>query len=185
MICDDVLSNLETGGFAKRLQARLHLLRCRRCRQVNVHVGEFKQELSNAEPLVKKHRKIWMAVAQPDRADQGYQPVGVSARWVFAGLAAATAVMVVVGIWLIQRDDPRRIVDNDPPRHEVKVEPHSGEQLSGGSVSRELDKIHSKLVALSKELDELSGMIELMDEHKRVDDLLSRYAMYKPNQSGI
>lgn len=176
MKCDDVLAKLETGHVVDRLSARFHVRRCSECQRAYRQLAEFKRSLAHTEPIRESDRRRWFAATGTEPPDRVTRRALASPRWAYAILATAAVILVAIGIRLTQknRSSDRIVRGPTAPQSEVK-----SSDISGTLAWQELADVREGMAELGKELAELSGRVELLDEEKEVDDVLSRLALHR------
>jgi len=164
MNCDDFLPSMETGGLVRRMRARRHAARCRRCAAVYAAFVSATQQWASPEPLSPCARHLWEQAA-------GELAVGPFRwrRWMplAAGLAAACVVLLAVAMVLRKgfiAPPPREVA---PRPSEVPAAPIP--QRLAGDVIEQLDPAEelSRLAAAARQLD--AQLQRLRHEAERID----------------
>lgn len=171
MNCEDLWRWIETGNFLQRLLARRHAAKCPGCARSLGDLGAVRRELARAEPLSRAERRPWERASQADTARPAVSGIRVA---LLAGTSVAALAILAALVWTAWRWGAGR------PVEVVSPEPSSVSQAAGrqgidGDPVRQIRQMKAQLLALSEELEELSRRAAVLDERKRVDQLLLEY----------
>lgn len=163
--CEKVVAAMVTGGPIRRWQAGWHAARCPRCAAARDELRQVAGALAEETPLTAPQRRLWIAAT-------GDEPTAEPSRawWSRPALAGALAAVVLgaVGVWwAVQPVDHQQgspaMANVDPPA------------VREGT-SRDVEGLRGRVVALSRELDELRGRADLLDARKDAEALMARLA---------
>lgn len=171
MNCEDLWKWIETGNFAQRMLARRHAAKCPSCARWLSHLGRVRRELARAEPLSRAERRAWERASQVDAARPAVSAVRVA---VLAGTGvAALSILIALACTAWQWGAGRPVEVVSPQQSPVGQV--AGRQTIDDVAVRQIRQMKSQLLALSEELEELSRRAAMLDERKRVDQLLLEY----------
>lgn len=161
--CEETLAALATGGWIRRLRARLHAARCPRCASARDDLWGIAGALADTIPLTTDQRGLWADASGTDPTRFG------RTRRLRPALAAAAAVLIIVAVaaWWASRaadrhHDARDIANVPTPA--LAVEARDGADL------------RARVTALMQELDVLRRHADLLDARKDADAVLARLA---------
>jgi len=172
MRCDEFLRSSRTGNVWRRLLARLHAARCRRCAQLLQRVAAMEHELSQSPPLSQSQRRLWEQAMEIEREAPARSPVR---RPLLAAVAATLLVGIAVAIW--QWGEGSRPAEGPVAENEQRqAEPAIRESpLAQSRDSEDLAEIRAGLDRLSLRLDHLSRKAALLNARRQVAELIDRY----------
>ena len=186
MRCEDFLSSLETGGFVKRLLARRHAARCRRCTEAAAAIERLTQELAKSEPLTRELRQCWVQAAsgvqqaangpQRDARKLRDQPF-VMRQWPKLAVAAAAAAAVVLAIVLWPKSGDERSTEppNWSPGPEASVSAIRTVQVEPADALARLD---AEIANAEAEIAALIDRVERMQASRQAGELLAAYGRW-------
>jgi hypothetical protein len=174
MTCDRAVILLATGGPLGRWRARRHCSRCPNCAAEAARIGRIARALSVVEPLSAAQRALWSSASTDARPSPS--PPARSRRALLVGSAAAIAlVLVAIVAWRPSPGPGPRpgppIVIAEPP---APPSPGVRSETSPETI-RELGDLEVQLRALSRDLAQLRGRAELLDERKEAEALSRRF----------
>ena len=176
MKCNDFLPNSTTGGLAARWLARLHAIRCPRCAATWEGLAKMRAEMSPAQPLSARERKLWENAAHAPRPSEMTKP---ARERPLIRLATAAVLLLAAGWFFVSRDGAPPVTDRLPVP-----------AIAVGSAAirytpAELADIESGLTRLSAELDRLHGLAESLDARRDLRQLSQAYpSLTVPGQTG-
>jgi hypothetical protein len=174
MTCDRAFTLLATGGPLGRWRARRHGSRCPSCAAEAARIRRIARELSAVEPLSAAQRALWSS-ASTDPRPSASRPARLGPA-LLAGSAAAVVLVLVAIVarrpWQGSevRPGPAIVVANPPDSPKLSDRPATGPETI-----RELGDLEVQLRALSRELAQLRGRAELLDERKEAEALSRRF----------
>ena len=174
MKCETTLARLETGTACQHLLARLHLGRCSDCRAAHRNFVALKRELSRGDQPTDADRRAWLAKAGPIPADRASPAIRPAIWWIPVGTAVGLTALASIGFWFLPPRSP-----DDPPGPTSHSGIHSVQQISGHRVWSELSSVRVRIGDMSEELEQLAVQAGLLDEERRVDELLAHYSRYE------
>lgn len=161
--CEEVVAALTAGRPVRRWRASRHAARCPQCAAARDELRRIARKLSDVPPLSDFHRRLWIAAAGDDAASETSR-----ANWfrpVLAG-ASATILLGTVGVWWASRPVEFQV----GPTTVRLIERAADDEAPVGAASL------PSVVALSRELDDLRRLADLLDARKDLETLLARLA---------
>jgi hypothetical protein len=175
MTCDRAVILLTTGGPLGRWRARWHSSRCPSCAAEAARIRQIARELSAVEPLSAAQRALWSSASTDPRPSASRPPR--FRRALLAGWAAAVVLVLVANVaWRLSpgpgaRPGPAIVIANPP------ASPRLGDRSeTSPETIRELGDLKAQLRALSRDLAQLRGRAELLDERRDAEALARRFS---------
>jgi hypothetical protein len=177
MTCDRAVTLLATGGPLGRWRARRHCSHCPNCAAEAARIRRIARELSAVEPLSAAQRALWSSASTDPRPLASRPPR--FRRALLAGWAAAVVLVLVANVaWRLTRGPgpgprpgPAIVVANPPDSPGLgRIQPETPPETI-----RELGDLEVRLRALSRDLAQLRGRAELLDERREAEALARRF----------
>lgn len=181
MKCDDFLQFLATGGFWRRLHARLHAVFCSQCAETSRFHRRMRRTLSHSPPLTAEQRRLWEQAAVTGRqTPETLSGIPRRKRNLLKFATAASLLIAIsmggwyaTGLWrsshstdsLTELESPKP----HPPEKLIVVTQDAPQQETRDRISQ----IEADLKRLLDELDDLSRHVDLLDERREIEELLT------------
>jgi hypothetical protein len=180
MNCNDFIANHETGSIVARTRARLHAQRCAKCAATRDRLVQLRNELSTPAEISSNHRRIW------ERAALAEAPVPVrhwapASRFALAGgLAVAAAIIVMLVLSLINKDEV-----NDRNVATIPKQPRESTVVTVAlrTPQDQIDELELGLNEVATDLDRLANAAARLEARRDLSDLAAMYQSLGPPDS--